>query len=360
MHSEVDLTRTGLLLARNILGLLVDILPMVRTQMILPSSIKATATSYWWSAHGGYSASEHYYNPDSALFIQLFAGYWGEPIEIDGQQGMRFWSDYRHVLHSDPDRREVINGNLYQECKYTSGQPFRPSGQAGQPPTRSGWTDFAIPLLTAGPPVEEMPEITHLQTNETISLQSFSWNIADDLLFKTILCESKEWNGNHYETRGSGPDSFVFMPPLPGLDTGHVYYNFDQRLAEERVHEWSVVNGDMVFDTAFSLFPGDSGWFERRFQEETPNRPEYVFDINPIRIWRSSTEYADCSLRAEFGDTLLPTGAVSLITADIDSELSQSDVLLPVDQNNDDANISGVAQAGNDSIDSEVSQSNDS
>jgi len=190
----------------------------------------AVATSYWRSALGGYSGNEYWYNPHTEFYIQMFAGYWGELIDIDGQQGMRFWS--RHG--SLPDRPGVINGNLYQECKYTSGQPFRPSGQVDQPATPSGITNFAIPLLTAGPPVEETPEIINLATNEMVSLQSFSWNIVDDLLFKKIHCIGKEWNGYYYDSYHSAADSFVFMPPLSGENTGRFYYNVAARSGEEK------------------------------------------------------------------------------------------------------------------------------
>ncbi len=193
------------------------------------------ATNTWRAADGAYFAELHYYNPTMTSSVGLFAGYWGEPIDIDGQQGMRFW--YGAQLFDDP---ELIRGSLYQDCRYTSGEPFRPTGGVNQPATPSGVTEFEIAGLAAGPSIDQKPEIIHPQTNAMLDLQSFSWNIKDDLLFREILCLPRQWNGNFFDTFDSSSiNSYRFMPPLPGETSGRMYFQSRYNGLYEMTSTWS-------------------------------------------------------------------------------------------------------------------------
>jgi hypothetical protein len=201
-------------------------------------------SNVWRTANGIYFGDYYFYTPDH--FTGFYAGRWGEPIEIDGQQGMRFWPTLGG---------ETINGELYQECKHTSGLPFRPTGHPDSSPTPSGHTVSSFPSLPPGPPEDQKPEIINRETGETVQLKSFSWDIQEDLLYKTISCNDRDWNGHYYDSFYFEADDYLFMPPLPGQTTGNIYVNVRGHNIREK-REWSFDNGHLI---ALSQFPLESG-----------------------------------------------------------------------------------------------------
>ncbi len=321
------------------------------TFTIYDSEQKATNT--WRAADGRYFAEMHYYNPIRTNSVGLFAGDWGEPIDIDGQQGMRFW--YGKQL-DDP---EVIQGSMYQDCKYTSGEPFRPTGSFDQTATPSGVTEFDITSLSAGPAKDQKPEIIHPLTNAMIDLQSFSWNIRDDLLFREILCLDRQWNGNYFDTYDSSRlNSYTFMPPLAGETSGRLYFKSRYGAAYEMTstYFWSVNDGEIHTTTRSNRaqpigFPVNGGWYEAIVAGASSTvHPEDSKD--GVRVWHDDISFDTCWLEVEYsrsGEVLRPTGPTDTTNNDPDNTQDDSPA---TDDNNNDQSTSDSEQIDNSDNDS--------
>ena len=259
----------------------------------------------WRAAHGTYFNAPFDYNPDHA--VQFMAGYWGEPIELNGQQGMRFW--FPRVINFD--QPEVISGDDYQECFYTSGEPFRPTGRWDLAPTQSNWTMPPIEPLNPGPPESEKPVYTNPETGELVELTSFSWNVAEDLLYKGFSCDSYFWTGSQGDYGNGIWDAFEFatgmvmLPPISG-DTGKVYVNFNSRRPTGLGNEWTIEDGELTGLIDIT----SSGWYDRT-------------EFGSFRIWLSEFNILRCAIDPgsspmghmirgiAFSDQLTATGAVS-------------------------------------------------
>jgi len=277
-----------------------------------------TGYNTWRATHGTYFGSDYYYNPDD--YIGFFASQWGEPIEIDGLQGMRFWRESAPIQ----GETDIINGYLYQECKYTSGLPFRPTGHWDSQPTLSDVVVPDIPPLLPGPSADEKPEIINRTTGQYVELQSFSWNITEDLLYKRIWCDDRSWNVGIYDSFYTEPDSYIFMPPLSGNGTGNLYFN--HRGHNWRIKkEWSVENGNLTIEN--SNFPVGGGWYELHTRDS---------GSQAIRVWYSEDRYDECWTSQRSGQALdvIPTGAVTETTTLKDEQLSggENSSVIPIDE----------------------------
>ena len=259
--------------------------------------IESSGHGIWRAAHGIYFNAPFDYNPGHA--IQFMAGNWGEPIELNGQQGMRFW----FPVVKDRNQPAIISGDDYQECFYTSGEPFRPTGRWDLAATRSNWTMPAIEPLNPGPPESEKPVYTNPENGELVELTSFSWNVAEDLLYKGFSCDRYNWVG-FWDAFGS-PTGMVMLPPVSG-DAGKVYINSNGRRPTSLGSDWTIEDGELTGLVDIS----SNGWFDRT-------------EFGSFRIWLSESVIFRCDhdpgssamqhmLRGtSFSELLTPTGAVA-------------------------------------------------
>ena len=286
----------------------------------------------WRSAHGAYFNAPFDYNPGHA--VQFMAGYWGEPIELNGQQGMRFW----FPVVKDRNQPEVISGDDYQECFYTSGEPFRPTGRWDLAATRSNWTIPPIEPLNPGPPESEKPVYTNPRTGELVELTSFSWNVAEDLLYKGLSCDTYNWRGPPGDYGNGVWDAFEFatemvmLPPVSG-NTGKIYIAFNGRRPIGLGREWTIEDGELTGVPDML----SNGWYDIDEQ------------FGEFRIWGNETSVIRCRQNAPnspmrhllrtttLSGPLTPTGAVAADDiVDANESAGPPDATAPDDTDADD------------------------
>ena len=272
------------------------------------------------------------YNPGHA--VQFMAGYWGEPIELNGQQGMRFW----FPVVKDRNQPEVISGDDYQECFYTSGEPFRPTGRWDLAATRSNWTIPPIEPLNPGPPESEKPVYTNPRTGELVELTSFSWNVAEDLLYKGLSCDTYNWRGPPGDYGNGVWDAFEFatemvmLPPVSG-NTGKIYIAFNGRRPIGLGREWTIEDGELTGVPDML----SNGWYDIDEQ------------FGEFRIWGNETSVIRCRQNAPnspmrhllrtttLSGPLTPTGAVAADDiVDANESAGPPDATAPDDTDADD------------------------
>jgi len=157
----------------------------------------------------------------------------------------------------------VVNGDNYRDCKDTSGLPFGPTGHWDRPPTSI--TNIPdIPPLNPGPSNDEQPQIINKTDGELVELQSFSWNVKEDLLFKPTLCEDNSWNGADFDPFYYGYDQWIFMPSLTDPNRGNLYLkplNRNMRFQGEWWIEDGELNTNLNFPTTAKWYEKTTGWF---------------------------------------------------------------------------------------------------
>ncbi len=242
----------------------------------------------WRSTHGRYLSENFYLAPGQPL--KMFADPWGEEILFtDRTKGMRFW--YEHLqLQGD---EVVVDGSKFQECRYTSGGDFLPSGHWDQLPTESGMMIgngiSTVDLLLV------KPAIVNPETGELVELQQLSWNPEDDLFHKKISCTDYSWSSGSFQSTYPEADVYLFMPPQPGEKHGNVYVDAREQ-GVHTLYKWSVENGKL---TTTSLFPTE-GWYEAVLSES-----------EDIRVWTEDA-YDSCIVDRQYtAQDLALTGEIS-------------------------------------------------
>jgi hypothetical protein len=300
-------------------------------------------TGLWRSVDGRYVSTNH--TSDNGTALKLHADPWGETIIFQNDQsGMRFWN----MNSRDPQDNSVIVATATQECRYTSGDTFEPTGHLEEENSSDNVIYIGGPG-TLVPWPTSVPEIINPQTGSFVPLRPLYYKLQRDLLQKQMWCTDYTWQDDAFIPVSTKPDGYLFMPPLRGEDRGNLYVDYQQQGTLE-VYEWWTEN---------TILHTTSGFVAETWQESTAtNQDDFKLwhpDSNPVT-------YTECVPDAEtVAQRTTPTVEFSefaAITTDvIPTDEIPEETSTPIDESPNQQPIDELAEQNEQPIDETTEQS---
>jgi hypothetical protein len=192
-----------------------------------------TGTGLWRSVDGRYVSADH--TTTTGKTLKLHADPWGETIRFQNDQsGMRFWN----MNSRDPQDSSVIVASATQDCRYTSGDTFEPTGHLEEETSGEIVVTIGVPPTLVQLP-SSVPEIINPETGSVVPLRPLYFKLERDLLQQQMWCTDYTWQVDAFTPVNTKPDGYLFMPPLPGEDTGSLYVDHQQQGTFERFEWWT-------------------------------------------------------------------------------------------------------------------------
>lgn len=234
-------------------------------------------TGLWRSIDGRYVSTDH--TTETGNTLKLHADPWGETITLQNDQsGMRFWN----MNSRDPQDNSVIVATAAQECRYTSGDTFEPTGHLEEESTADIIISIGVPTPIVRYP-SSVPEIINPQTGSLVPLEPLYFKLQRELMQQQMWCTDYTWQDDAFIPVSTKPDGYLFMPPQRGEDRGKLYVDYQQSGTLE-VYEWWTE--DTVLNTT-------SGFVAETWQEWPPTTQA------EFKLWHPDTSpatYTQCVL----------------------------------------------------------------